>query len=122
MQKEDKMDVKRTMPFIILHGFCLLVFFVGWSWFAFFAAIAFDHFRMFAIYGVLPSLFSHRAYNIGVLASSSLRSFSYTTGPCQRGALWWASTHRHHHKHSDDEHDIHSPRHKGFWWSHIGNT
>jgi len=38
----------------------------------------------------------------------------------QRGALWWAANHRHHHKHSDTEEDIHSPGIKGFWWSHIG--
>jgi stearoyl-CoA desaturase (delta-9 desaturase) len=38
----------------------------------------------------------------------------------QRGPLWWASTHRHHHKHSDDEQDAHSPRVSGFWWSHLG--
>ena len=27
---------------------------------------------------------------------------------------------KHHHKHSDQEEDIHSPGLKGFWWSHIG--
>jgi stearoyl-CoA desaturase (delta-9 desaturase) len=118
MQKEDKMDVKRTMPFIILHGFCLLVFFVGWSWFAFFAAIAFYYFRMFAITAFYHRYFSHRAYKTSRLGQFIFAVIGNTA--CQRGALWWASTHRHHHKHSDDEHDIHSPRHKGFWWSHIG--
>ena len=38
----------------------------------------------------------------------------------QRGALWWAYTHRHHHKHSDEPEDKHSPVQDGFWWSHIG--
>lgn len=38
----------------------------------------------------------------------------------QRGPLWWAATHRHHHKHSDHEGDIHSPVVSGFLWSHIG--
>jgi stearoyl-CoA desaturase (delta-9 desaturase) len=38
----------------------------------------------------------------------------------QRGALWWASVHRHHHKHSDQEEDAHSPGLQGFWWAHIG--
>ena len=28
--------------------------------------------------------------------------------------------HRHHHAHSDDEHDVHSPGMKGFLWAHIG--
>ena len=34
--------------------------------------------------------------------------------------LWWASKHRHHHLHSDTETDVHSPRHKGFVYSHLG--
>ncbi|MDP1590166.1 MAG: hypothetical protein Q8M07_20600, partial [Prosthecobacter sp.] len=40
MQKEEKVDMKRTMPFIILHACCLLVFVVGFSWFAVAAAAA----------------------------------------------------------------------------------
>ena len=32
----------------------------------------------------------------------------------------WASKHRHHHLHSDTQFDVHSPRHKGFLYSHIG--
>jgi len=27
---------------------------------------------------------------------------------------------RDHHRHSDDEQDIHSPIRRGFWWSHVG--
>ena len=38
----------------------------------------------------------------------------------QRGPLWWAATHRHHHKHSDHVEDVHSPVVSGFLWSHIG--
>jgi stearoyl-CoA desaturase (Delta-9 desaturase) len=38
----------------------------------------------------------------------------------QKSVLWWASKHRHHHLHSDTECDVHSPRHKGFLYSHLG--
>jgi stearoyl-CoA desaturase (Delta-9 desaturase) len=38
----------------------------------------------------------------------------------QRGVIWWAAVHRHHHLHSDTEHDVHSPRHHGFLYSHVG--
>lgn len=38
----------------------------------------------------------------------------------QKGVLWWAANHRHHHKYSDQPEDIHSPVQRGFWWSHIG--
>jgi stearoyl-CoA desaturase (delta-9 desaturase) len=38
----------------------------------------------------------------------------------QKGPLWWAAHHRHHHKYSDTEKDLHSPRQRGFWYSHVG--
>jgi stearoyl-CoA desaturase (delta-9 desaturase) len=38
----------------------------------------------------------------------------------QKGPLWWAASHRHHHKHSDTEEDLHSPGIRGLWWAHAG--
>jgi hypothetical protein len=38
----------------------------------------------------------------------------------QKGPKWWASTHRRHHRESDTPQDVHSPRRRGFWWSHVG--
>ena len=38
----------------------------------------------------------------------------------QKSVLWWAAKHRHHHLHSDTELDVHSPRHTGFLYSHMG--
>ncbi len=38
----------------------------------------------------------------------------------QRGPLWWASHHRHHHAHSDRPGDSHSANVHGFLWSHLG--
>ncbi|MBW3555271.1 MAG: fatty acid desaturase, partial [Gemmatimonadetes bacterium] len=38
----------------------------------------------------------------------------------QRGVIWWAAIHRHHHKHSDTELDVHSPVHRSFLYSHVG--
>ena len=38
----------------------------------------------------------------------------------QKGPLWWAGHHRFHHRHSDEEEDVHSPLKGGFWWAHIG--
>ncbi|HEY5038470.1 MAG TPA: fatty acid desaturase, partial [bacterium] len=34
--------------------------------------------------------------------------------------LWWAAHHRHHHKFSDTDQDVHSVRMRGFWWAHVG--
>jgi stearoyl-CoA desaturase (delta-9 desaturase) len=38
----------------------------------------------------------------------------------QRGPIWWAAHHRHHHVHSDKPDDVHSPAQHGFFWSHMG--
>ena len=38
----------------------------------------------------------------------------------QKGPIWWVVHHRLHHKHSDTEHDPHSPVVDGFWYGHMG--
>ena len=38
----------------------------------------------------------------------------------QRGVIWWARNHRHHHRYSDKPKDLHSPQQNGFWHAHIG--
>ena len=36
----------------------------------------------------------------------------------QRGPLWWSAIHRHHHRHSDQPGDPHSPIRGGFLWAY----
>ncbi|MBA4016369.1 MAG: acyl-CoA desaturase [Pirellula sp.] len=62
--------------------------------------------------------FAHRSYKTS-------RAFQFFIGfvgcaSLQNGPLWWASTHRNHHAHSDEAGDPHSPVLHGFWHSHIG--
>ena len=118
LAKEDKMDWKRTVPFIFLHAGCLAVFWTGWSWFAVGAAVFLYFIRMFAITAFYHRYFSHRTFKTSRLGQFVFAVMGNTA--MQRGALWWASNHRHHHQHSDQEEDIHSPKHQGFWWAHIG--
>ncbi|RYD35802.1 MAG: acyl-CoA desaturase [Verrucomicrobiaceae bacterium] len=114
----DRINWERTLPFIFLHLGCLAVIWVGFSWPSLVAAVLLYVVRMFAITGFYHRYFSHRTYRtsrpvqflFALLGNSSM----------QRGPLWWAATHRHHHKHSDHEEDIHSPVVSGFFWSHIG--
>jgi stearoyl-CoA desaturase (delta-9 desaturase) len=47
-----------------------------------------------------------------------LAVLSQTTA--QKSVLWWAAKHRQHHLHSDTPEDVHSPRQKGFFYSHVG--
>ena len=117
-QLPAKVNWQRTLPFIFLHLGCLAVFWVGISPVAVGACVFLYLIRMFAITGFYHRYFSHKTFKtsrfvqfaFAVLGNSSM----------QRGPLWWAATHRHHHKHSDHEEDIHSPVVSGFLWSHIG--
>lgn len=115
---QDRVNWERTLPFIFLHMGCIAVLWVGFSWPSLVAAGLLYVVRMFAITGFYHRYFSHRSYRtsravqfiFALLGNSSM----------QRGPLWWAATHRHHHKHADHEEDIHSPVISGFLWSHIG--
>jgi len=114
----DKVDWMRCIPFIVLHGGCLGVLWVGFSPFAAWTAVALYFVRMFAVTGIYHRYFSHKTYSTSRIGQFLLALWGATT--VQRGALWWAYHHRHHHQHSDEEDDAHSPHVHGFWWSHIG--
>ncbi|MGJ8697706.1 MAG: acyl-CoA desaturase [Verrucomicrobiaceae bacterium] len=114
----DKINWERTLPFLFLHLGCLAVIWVGFSWVSALAAILLYLVRMFAITGFYHRYFSHKTFK-----TSRVMQFLFAAlgnSSMQRGPLWWAATHRHHHKHSDEEVDPHSPVAHGFAWSHIG--
>ena len=96
----------------------LLVIWSGWSWFAV-AVCAFLYIiRMFAITGGYHRYFSHRSYNTSRWFQFVLAALGAASA--QKGPLWWASHHRHHHRYSDTEHDLHAPKIRGVWWAHMG--
>jgi stearoyl-CoA desaturase (delta-9 desaturase) len=113
-----RVDWIRVVPLILLHTGCLLVFWVEWSPVAVTVAVVLYLIRMFAITGFYHRYFSHKAFKtnrfwqfvFAVIGNASV----------QRGPLWWASHHRHHHRFADRDNDVHSPLQHGFWWSHIG--
>jgi stearoyl-CoA desaturase (delta-9 desaturase) len=117
-ERPDKMEWLRCGSFVILHGGCLGVIWAGWSWPALALCVALYFVRMFAVTGLYHRYFSHRTFT----TSRPMQFiFALWGATCvQRGALWWAYTHRHHHQHSDEKPDKHSPKQHGFWWSHIG--
>ena len=114
----ERAEWGRLLPFIILHLGCLGVFWVGWSPVAVGVCALLYVVRMFLVTGVYHRYFCHKSYK----ASRPVQFFFALLGLLcvQRGALWWASVHRHHHAHSDEEVDVHSPARKGFLWAHIG--
>jgi len=91
---------------------------LGLSWKGVALAVASYYLRMFAITAGFHRYFSHRSYRLSRVPQFLLALLGQTAA--QKGVLWWASNHRHHHKYSDTPEDIHSPKQDGFWWSHIG--
>jgi stearoyl-CoA desaturase (delta-9 desaturase) len=106
------------VPFLGLHLACIAVFVVGFSWFALAVAFFMYCLRMFAITGFYHRYFSHKAFK-----TSRVVQFTFAVigaSSVQRGPLWWAAHHRNHHRHSDTEHDLHSPVTRSLFWSHMG--
>lgn len=117
-ERPDKFELRRCLPFLFLHLGCFAVIWVGWSPVAAAAAVALYLVRMFAITGFYHRYFSHRSFHTSRAMQFVFAALGNTA--VQRGALWWAAVHRHHHKHADRDYDVHSPGLSGFWWAHIG--
>ena len=111
-------DWPRVVPFVLMHAGCLGVVWTGWSPFAVALAVALYALRMFAITAFYHRYFAHRAFR----ASRGWQFVFAVLGATavQRGPLWWAAHHRHHHVHSDRPGDAHSALQDGFLWSHMG--
>ncbi len=79
-----------------------------------------------AVYGVGMAFITmgyHRYFSHRSFKTSRVFQFLLAFGcmaTAQKGVLWWAANHRHHHRYSDEEPDLHSPVQSGIWWSHIG--
>lgn len=117
-RRPDRFEFRRCLPFLVLHVGCLAIVWVGWSPVAVTVAAALYFVRMFAITGFYHRYFSHRTFHTSRAVQFLFAVLGNTA--IQRGALWWAAVHRHHHKHADQKHDVHSPGRSGFWWAHIG--
>src|SRR5688572_677050 len=118
------METKRrygfaVLPFALFHLAALSgIFLVNVTWglvTAFFVSYLVG---MFAITAGYHRYFSHRAYKTSRFFQFVIALFGTLTA--QKGVLWWAANHRHHHKFSDQPEDIHSPVQRGFLWSHVG--
>jgi stearoyl-CoA desaturase (Delta-9 desaturase) len=107
-----------AIPFVLVHLACIGAIWSGVTWQALTICVALYWLRIFAIGAGYHRYFSHRAYSTSRAFQLVLAVAAQTTA--QKSVLWWAAMHRHHHLHSDTENDVHSPRHKGFLYSHIG--
>ncbi len=117
-ERSERFAWVRALPYFAMHVGCLAVFFVGWSWLAVVIAMFLYALRVFTLTGFYHRYFSHRSFKTWRLIQFIFGAIGCTS--VQRGPLWWAAHHRHHHVHSDDPEDLHSPRQKGIFWSHMG--
>ena len=114
---EERVNWVSSIPFFLVHVACFAVVFTGISTTALILLPIMFLSRSFFVTAAYHRYFSHKSYKLNrfwqfVFAFQAEAS-------AQKGVLWWASNHRHHHRYSDTDIDIHSPR-KGFWWSHVG--
>ena len=116
--QHDDIMYPSAIPFVLIHLGCAAAFWTGITWRAVAIGVAIYWLRMFAIGAGYHRYFSHRSYSTGRLFQFILAALAQSSA--QKSVLWWAAKHRHHHLHSDTHRDVHSPRHKGFVYSHLG--
>ncbi|MEM9016762.1 MAG: acyl-CoA desaturase [Verrucomicrobiota bacterium] len=103
---------------VSLIGVPLFFVFFGFDWF---------YFALFAVFFILTGmsitlgyhrLFAHRSFD----AKKPVKLFTLLFGAAafEDSALDWASDHRQHHKHVDDEHEDPYSISRGFFWAHMG--
>ncbi len=110
----------QAIPFIFLHVACLAVFLpmieataTALTLFGVFYAL-----RVFGLTAGFHRYFAHRSYKTSRVFQFVLALLG--TSAMQKGPIWWAGHHRHHHRHSDGERDVHSPIMDTLWHSHVG--
>ena len=116
--EHDDIIYPSAIPFILVHLGCFAALWTGVTWQALAICVTLYWLRIFAIGAGYHRYFSHRSYTTSRAFQFVLALMCQTTA--QKSVIWWASKHRHHHLHSDTEHDVHSPRHHGFIYSHLG--
>jgi stearoyl-CoA desaturase (delta-9 desaturase) len=115
--RDERPLVFKSIPFVLVHLAPIGLWWTGFGLREAVLCFALYYARMFFITAGFHRYFAHRAYKMG-----RIMQFAMAWGgssACQKGVLWWAAHHRSHHRYSDTERDIHSPK-RGLWWSHVG--
>ncbi|HSH74928.1 MAG TPA: acyl-CoA desaturase [Longimicrobiales bacterium] len=114
----DDIVYPAAIPFVLVHLAAFGAIWTGVTAQALWVALFLYLVRMWAITAGYHRYFSHRSYKTSRIFQFLLAFLGQTSA--QRGVIWWSAVHRHHHLHSDTPEDVHSPRHHGFWYSHVG--
>lgn len=114
----DDIIYPNTAAFIFVHLAPLAAFWTGVTTTSVILAITLYVVRMFGVTAGYHRFFSHRSFKTSRVGQFVLALIAMSSA--QKSVLWWAALHRHHHRHSDQEEDVHSPLHRGFFYSHVG--
>jgi stearoyl-CoA desaturase (Delta-9 desaturase) len=117
-EHEDDTIYPNAIPFVLVHLACFAAIWTGVTLEAVVICVALYWIRMIGVTGGYHRYFSHRSYKTSRVGQFLIACLAQSSA--QQGAIWWAAVHRAHHRHSDTELDPHSPRHYGFFHSHVG--
>jgi stearoyl-CoA desaturase (delta-9 desaturase) len=112
------LNLRVVFPYAAVHVACLGVFWTGVSWRAVAICLGTYFARTFLAGMGYHRYFAHRSFR----TSRAGQVLLALGGACalEGGPLWWAATHRHHHRHADTPDDLHSPKFQGLLYSHSG--
>lgn len=114
----DDIIYPNTIAFVLVHLVPLAAIWTGVTATSVVLAVTLYVVRMFAITAGYHRYFSHRTFKTSRIGQFLFAFVAMSS--TQKSVLWWAALHRHHHKHSDQEEDVHSPVHRSFFYSHMG--
>jgi stearoyl-CoA desaturase (delta-9 desaturase) len=114
----DDIVYPAAIPFVLVHLVGFAAIWTGVTVQALWVALLLYFLRMWAITAGYHRYFSHRSYKTSRVFQFLIAFLGQSSA--QRGVIWWSAVHRHHHLYSDTEHDVHSPRHHGFLYAHVG--
>ncbi len=103
---------------VTFHVACLGAVFTGVSPVTAWVAVGMYLVRAFGITAGFHRMLAHRSFK----ASRPVQFILTLLGSLavQGGPLWWVAHHRTHHRYTETDKDIHSPRTQGMWDAHMG--
>ena len=114
---DERLNPRSSIPFFLLHLTPLLVIWTGITRTALLLFLVTYFGRMFLITATYHRYLAHKTFRLGRVPQFVM-AFGATTA-AQKGPLWWAAHHRTHHKFTDTDLDVHTPK-RGVFWSHVG--
>lgn len=113
-----RVNLDIIIPYACLHLACLAVFWTDITWSSVGVCLGSYWLRGVGVGLGYHRYFAHKSFK----TSRAMQLFLALLGATslQRGVLWWADTHRYHHRWADTPTDLHSPTYHGFLYSHSG--